>query len=450
MTIYNLTLSNGTATIAVDTNNYTNSGVSSLSIPGKSMYGFGKFYIENAIHMLENFASDTAPPNPLIGQLWYDTSSTPTLKYYDTNSAWSNTSQIDSSLLNLIDVNPTAPLDTQILKWDTTTSKAIWEFHNFDISTPQPASYLLTLGDVNSTTPTDNQILKWDAVTSSAIWETQDFTGTAFPPSQYLLMISDVDPTPSDGQILKWDTATSEAIWKTPAPAPENLVSLINVNPTLPIDGQILKWDTATSEAIWKTPTSNVLNMKTFYTSAHLGLNGVTTTFQGTTIRGNEGMNAWNLDYVATTRDCDLVIHFTMFGSFRYSNLASLTFGTLGCFAAWIRDPAGANTNVPDGICVSTISTNDTTDVCHGLYRFTVRMDKATWNARTATTTVPIRINMGIPYNAPGNGFSHLQFNGVINQSGSTTFPYEGIDIANGVTPQNSVIRVLELRTGTM
>jgi hypothetical protein len=127
MTTYNLTLSNGIATIAVDTTNTGNNGVSSLSIPGKSMYGFGKFHTENAIHTLENFASDTAPPTPLIGQIWYDTSGTPTMKYYDTNSTWAIIGGGAAALLTLTDVTPTPPLNGQILKWDIATSKAIWE-----------------------------------------------------------------------------------------------------------------------------------------------------------------------------------------------------------------------------------------------------------------------------------------------------------------------------------
>lgn len=46
-----------------------------ITLIGRNYEGFGEFFNENLIFMLENFASTTAPSNPLTGQLWYDTSS---------------------------------------------------------------------------------------------------------------------------------------------------------------------------------------------------------------------------------------------------------------------------------------------------------------------------------------------------------------------------------------
>jgi hypothetical protein len=45
---------------------------------------------ENQVHMLENFAASTAPPNPLQGQLWFNSTagSAGELMLYDTNNAW--------------------------------------------------------------------------------------------------------------------------------------------------------------------------------------------------------------------------------------------------------------------------------------------------------------------------------------------------------------------------
>jgi len=71
----------------------------SLVFPGRNSTDYGRIVAENFLHLLENFASPTAPVNPVEGQLWYD-SSTGTLKIYD-NVSWKAASQIQKS--------PTAP-----------------------------------------------------------------------------------------------------------------------------------------------------------------------------------------------------------------------------------------------------------------------------------------------------------------------------------------------------
>jgi hypothetical protein len=68
---------------AVDLNNKTpitvnvvsvNTTSTSLTLTGKGTPNYGEIQQENIVHILENFASPTAPPHPTIGQLWYDTS----------------------------------------------------------------------------------------------------------------------------------------------------------------------------------------------------------------------------------------------------------------------------------------------------------------------------------------------------------------------------------------
>lgn len=46
---------------------------SSLTLIGRDFAGYGTFINENFVHLLENFAADAGPPNPLKGQLWWDT-----------------------------------------------------------------------------------------------------------------------------------------------------------------------------------------------------------------------------------------------------------------------------------------------------------------------------------------------------------------------------------------
>lgn len=67
----------------------------SLDFPGRNVTGYGQIIAENFLHLLENFAKDAAPPNPVEGQLWYDTSDN-ILKIWD-NTIWKAASGIQKS-----------------------------------------------------------------------------------------------------------------------------------------------------------------------------------------------------------------------------------------------------------------------------------------------------------------------------------------------------------------
>lgn len=45
----------------------------SLGLPGRSFSGYGQAQDTNFVHLTENFAAATPPPNPIRGQLWYNT-----------------------------------------------------------------------------------------------------------------------------------------------------------------------------------------------------------------------------------------------------------------------------------------------------------------------------------------------------------------------------------------
>lgn len=56
----------------------------SLQFPGKQSTAYGSAIGENFLHLLENFASNNPPSNPVEGQTWYDTSiGVDQLKVYD-------------------------------------------------------------------------------------------------------------------------------------------------------------------------------------------------------------------------------------------------------------------------------------------------------------------------------------------------------------------------------
>jgi hypothetical protein len=51
-----------------------NTTSTSVGLPGRNYSGYGNVLDTNFVHLIENFASNTVPDNPLAGQLWYNTS----------------------------------------------------------------------------------------------------------------------------------------------------------------------------------------------------------------------------------------------------------------------------------------------------------------------------------------------------------------------------------------
>jgi microcystin-dependent protein len=68
--------------IQVDSNTVNTD--TSLTFPGRSKSDYGSIILENLLHLLENFANNNPPANPVEGQLWYDTTTgVDQLKIYD-------------------------------------------------------------------------------------------------------------------------------------------------------------------------------------------------------------------------------------------------------------------------------------------------------------------------------------------------------------------------------
>jgi hypothetical protein len=51
----------------------SNTSSTSITLTGKGLVNYGQYQQENFIQMMENFASQTSPANPTVGQQWYDT-----------------------------------------------------------------------------------------------------------------------------------------------------------------------------------------------------------------------------------------------------------------------------------------------------------------------------------------------------------------------------------------
>jgi microcystin-dependent protein len=92
--IVNFTDSENKTPITVFDN--TSSQDTSLTFPGRNVTGYGQIIAENFLSVLENFASASAPVNPVEGQLWYDTTNG-VLQLFD-NTAWKAASNIQKSV----------------------------------------------------------------------------------------------------------------------------------------------------------------------------------------------------------------------------------------------------------------------------------------------------------------------------------------------------------------
>jgi len=81
---YNLTKSNGTPFLVI-ADSTTDNTSTSLTLVGKNSVNFGLAVNQNFINMMQNFANNTSPVKPLVGQLWYDMVSQQLKIYSGTN-----------------------------------------------------------------------------------------------------------------------------------------------------------------------------------------------------------------------------------------------------------------------------------------------------------------------------------------------------------------------------
>lgn len=99
-----------------------NTTATPLKLPGAGYAPYGEPIIENLVHILENWASATAPLNPTIGQLWFDTS-VKVLKILLSITTVGTTLQYNWGVVaNNAFVSPTPPTDLDRLWYDTTAA----------------------------------------------------------------------------------------------------------------------------------------------------------------------------------------------------------------------------------------------------------------------------------------------------------------------------------------
>jgi len=98
--------------VAVIPDGTTNTSSTSLSLVGQGVTNYGTAENENWVYLLENFASPSAPLLPILGQLWYN-STTDTLNSYSTGNVWiglASTAYVDAQKVSPEFIGiPTAP-----------------------------------------------------------------------------------------------------------------------------------------------------------------------------------------------------------------------------------------------------------------------------------------------------------------------------------------------------
>ena len=88
---YDINKSDGTLLVSVADG--TLDSTTSIKLVGKNYVGYGEQIAENFVHMLEHFAFGTEPSNPMIGQLWFDTTANK-IKVRDNNNNWKELGQL--------------------------------------------------------------------------------------------------------------------------------------------------------------------------------------------------------------------------------------------------------------------------------------------------------------------------------------------------------------------
>ena len=125
----------------------------SLVFPGKNYAGYAPVVAENFLHLLENFAKNSSPSNPVQGQLWYDNSAgVNLLKVYD-GTSWTPAGTVKKSA--------SEPLVSASLKgdlWVDTENQQLYIYSgsNWLLVGPQFSSGLRTGPDIETITDTSN------------------------------------------------------------------------------------------------------------------------------------------------------------------------------------------------------------------------------------------------------------------------------------------------------
>jgi hypothetical protein len=183
----------------------------SLVFPGKNYAGYAPVIAENFLHLLENFARNTAPSNPVQGQLWYDNSAgVNLLKVFD------GTSWTPAGTVKKADSVPSVASSLNGDLWVDTANQQLYVYSgsNWLLIGPQYSSGLRTGPDVETITDTSNidhsVITMYSENSRIAI-----ISKAAFTPKTTLLGFASIGQGLNLSTIDATSTTTPTKIWGT-------------------------------------------------------------------------------------------------------------------------------------------------------------------------------------------------------------------------------------------
>ena len=186
----------GSFNIVDETVNVTDT---SLSLVGKYHIGYGADIAQNQVSLLENFASDTAPSNPIEGQLWWKPADTQL--FIRSNGAWIGIDMSDQiiTVLDTNNINHTVILSTvNSIPVSLTSTETDWVI-NISETTIEP--HFRDNGDINVA---DSATIKAGINLNTDSTKAMKFHGTATT-AQYAdvaeLYVSDKEYEP--GHVMK-------------------------------------------------------------------------------------------------------------------------------------------------------------------------------------------------------------------------------------------------------
>jgi len=170
----------------------------SLALMGRYYPGYSKHISENFLHLLENFASNNAPENPIRGQLWFDTDSTssppfPKLMMWN-GSRWLSVGMVSRTT----DSNgPSSPADGDLWVDPLNHTMKIWDGTSWKQFVTEVANGTgVTAIDINDTSGATHSILVAyinDNAVAILNWDTE------FTPTSYTHIESFVNKTIKQG-----------------------------------------------------------------------------------------------------------------------------------------------------------------------------------------------------------------------------------------------------------
>ena len=134
-----------------------------IRIPGRTYQPYGEVVTESIVWILENFSGTSAPPNPLVGQLWYDTA-IPLLKVWN-GGVWVST----GAVINSATAPPGSLYNPGTLWYDTVNQQlSVWNTNSWKLVGP--------LGSAVNTDPTNPAIPTYSAIDAAILTDTSNVT----------------------------------------------------------------------------------------------------------------------------------------------------------------------------------------------------------------------------------------------------------------------------------